>query len=293
MEPESIHPGTTIGAVALTITDIHRSVQFYQDVIGLEIHRREERTAYLGAGGKDLLILVEDASAQQPASRGMRFTGLYHLAILVPSRLELARTLRRLVESSWPLQGFANHGVSEAIYLADPDGNGIEIYRDYPRLQWPYRDGRLQMVSDPLDVRGVLAELEADPAPAAGLHPDTLIGHIHLRVADIQASEDFYCKLMGFDLVQRFGHSAGFVSAGGYHHHIGFNTWESAGAPPPPPDVVGLRHFTICLPDPVELARLAGRAQQAGLPLEEAQGGVLLHDPACNGILLKSVLDTP
>jgi catechol 2,3-dioxygenase len=192
------------------------------------------------------------------------------------------------------LQGFADHGVSEAVYLTDPDGNSIEIYRDVPRSQWPYRDGQLQMVTDPLDVQGVLAELEADPAPdAVGMHPDTTIGHIHLRVADIQASEDFYCKLLGFDLVQRFGPSARFVSAGGYHHHIGFNIWESAGAPPLPPGAVGLRYFTICLPDPAELTRLTGRLRQAGLPLEEAQGGVLLHDPARNAVLLKSVLDTP
>ena len=294
MHAESIHPDTLLGAVALTISDIHRSVQFYQDVLGLEIHRREGRTAYFGAGAKDLLILVEDASAVQLASRGLRVTGLYHLAILVPSRLELARTLRRLVESGWPLQGFADHGVSEAIYLADPDGNGIEIYRDYPRPQWPSRDGRLQMVTDPLDVQGVLAELETDPAPVAiGLHPDTSIGHIHLRVANIQASEDFYCNLLGFDLVDRFGPSAGFVSAGGYHHHIGFNTWESAGAPPPPPGAVGLRYFTVCLPDSAELARLTARLQQAGLPLEETQGGILLHDPARNAVLLKSNLDRP
>jgi catechol 2,3-dioxygenase len=294
MQAESIHPDTMLGAVALTISDIHRSVQFYQDVIGLEIHRREGRTAYLGAGSKDLLLLVEDASAEQPLSRGLRFTGLYHLAILVPSRLELARTLSRLLESGWPLQGFADHGVSEAIYLADPDGNGIEIYRDSPRSQWPTRDGQLQMVTDPLDVRGILAELETDPAPAAaGLPPDTLIGHIHLRVADIQASEDFYCNLLGFDLVQRFGPSACFVSAGGYHHHIGFNTWESAGAPPPPPGAAGLRYFTICLPDSAELARLTDRIRQAGLPLDETQGGFLFHDPAQNAILLKSVLDMP
>jgi catechol 2,3-dioxygenase len=150
------------------------------------------------------------------------------------------------------------------------------------------------MVTDPLDVQGVLAELENDATPVpAPFHPDTVIGHIHLRVADIPASQTFYCDLLGFDLVQRFGPSAGFVSAGGYHHHIGFNTWESAGAPPPPPGALGLRYFTICLPDTHELTRVTHRVQQAGLPIEEMQGNVLLRDPAHNAVLLKSNLDTP
>lgn len=275
---------TVLGPIALRISDIHRAVQFYQEVLGLELRRRESHAASLGAGGSELLVLQEERSASQPPPYS---TGLYHLAILLPSRQELARALRRLAQSGWPIQGFADHGVSEAIYLSDPDGNGIEIYRDYPRTEWPQQEGRLHMGTDPLDVDGVLAELENTPAGALnGVHPDTRLGHVHLRVADIAEAENFYCDLLGFDLMQRFGPSARFVSVGGYHHHIGFNSWNSAGAPPAPAGVLGMIYFTIRLPDAGELERIAGRLRKARRTLEETSEGMRVYDPSRNGILL-------
>jgi catechol 2,3-dioxygenase len=280
---ESIHPDTTIGAVHLTISNLDRSLDFYQNILGFKVHRRNDDTANLGAGGPDLLVLTQDSSA--PRLRGT--TGLYHFAILVPSRLDLAQSLQRIAETRTPVQGFADHGVSEAIYLPDPDDNGIEIYRDRPRDEWPIDNGRLRMVSDPLDIDGILGELKADE-PWMGLAAKTTIGHVHLHVSRLDDTQAFYCDILGFDLMQRLAGSALFVSAGGYHHHIGLNAWQGVGAPPPPPDAVGLRHFVVKLPDRAELERVLNRVQRAGVSIEGRDGGALVRDPSQNGVLLTS-----
>ncbi|MCK6626032.1 MAG: VOC family protein [Anaerolineae bacterium] len=282
MDNFSIHPATTIGYVHLIVANLDRSLAFYQENLGFQLHRRDGDTAYLGAGGPDLLVLTE-----QPGARTVSgVTGLYHFAILTPSRLALAQSLRHLAETRTPLQGFSDHLVSEAIYLADPDGNGIEIYRDRPRSEWPRQNGQLQMATDPLDVQGILAELETQPAPWAGLEPETTIGHVHLHVATIPSAEAFYVETLGFDLIMRYGPSASFVSAGGYHHHLGLNTWAGVNAPPPPPDAAGLRYFTINLPEASALAAVVERIQQAGLAFQEKDGVVFLRDPAQNGVVL-------
>jgi catechol 2,3-dioxygenase len=200
--------------------------------------------------------------------------------------MELARTLRRLAEARWPFQGFSDHGVSEAIYLADADGIGIEIYRDRPRREWPLRNGQLQMVTEPLDVDSLLAEVSLDDHPWTGLHPQTRMGHVHLHVANLREAEAFYCGILGFDLVQRYGGSALFVSAGGYHHHIGLNTWAGVGAPPPPPDSIGLRYITIRLPDDAERDRIVKELQRAGVATQETPEGWAVRDPSGNGIRL-------
>jgi catechol 2,3-dioxygenase len=279
----SIHPATTIGAVHMTVADLDRSLRFYQEALGFQVRQRAGETARLGAGGPDDLLVLSERPGARPARRT---TGLYHFAVLVPSRLELARSLRRLAETRTPLQGFSDHLVSEAIYLADPDGNGIEIYRDRPRDEWPRQNGQLQMATDPLDVDGVLAELEYETEPWAGLRPETTIGHIHLHVADLRAADAFYHGVLGFDRILRLAGSADFVSAGGYHHHIGYNTWAGVGAPPPPPDAAGLRFFVVRLPNDAELARVADRVRKAGLPLEETEAGLLTRDPSQNGVVL-------
>lgn len=279
---ESIHPDTTLGPVILTVAELNRSLDFYRERLGFKLHRQNGGSAALGAGGTDLLELVEQPGAQKTP----RTTGLYHFAVLVPSRLALAHSLRRLIETETPVQGFADHLVSEAIYLPDPDGNGIEIYRDRPRDQWPRINGRLQMATNPIDLDGILGELAGRDEQWAGLHPDTMIGHMHLHVRDVDEAERFYHEVLGFDRIMRYGPSAAFLSAGGYHHHIGVNTWAGVGAPSPPPGSVGLRWFTIQLPDPAVRDAIVDRSRRAGVTLEERDDGLFLHDPSHNGIML-------
>jgi catechol 2,3-dioxygenase len=280
-----IDPATHIGAVHLTIADLDRSIRFYEAHLGFVVHHRDQRTARLGAGEADLLVLTQCEEA--PRVRGT--TGLYHFAILVPSRRDLARSLRRLVETDTVMQGAADHGVSEALYLADADGNGIEIYRDRPRADWPMSGGRLQMGADPIDFDDLLAEEGADTG--AGLAPGTTIGHVHLHVSRLDAAQRFYVDVLGFELMQRYGPSALFVSAGGYHHHVGLNTWAGVGAPPPPPGAIGLKHFDVVLPTRVALDGTVARAADAGVAIERSPAGVLLHDPAKNAIRLVAADD--
>lgn len=281
----TIHPNTTIGAVALIVTDLERSLHYYQHNLGLQLYRRENGTAVLGAGGRDLLILDEQPGAQ-PVQRG--HTGLYHFALLVPSRKELARTLRRLIDTRTPLGGASDHAVSEALYLSDPDGHGIEIYRDRPREEWQFPNGALKMTVDPFDFEGVLQELGPREAPWTGIAADTVMGHIHLHVAHIPAAEQFYCDVLGFDLMVRYGNSASFISAGGYHHHMGLNTWAGVGAPPPPEDSARLNWFEIRLPSAEALQQVVERVRTAGLPSEQIGTGWLARDPAQNTIHLVS-----
>lgn len=278
----TIHPDTTMGCVHLTVANLDRSLDFYRQILGFQIHQREGDTACLGAGGPDLLRLTE-----RPGARPMSgTTGLYHFAILVPSRFDLAQSLRRLAETHTQMQGFADHGVSEAIYLADPDGNGIEIYRDRPRSEWPRQNGQLAMVSDPLDLEGILAELAVQPEPWTGLAAQTTIGHVHLHVARIPAAEAFYCGILGFELMQHYGSNASFVSAGGYHHHLGLNTWAGLDATPPPVEAIGLRYFTIHLPDQAALTQVIEWIKSAGVEYKKKEGVVCLRDPAGNGVVL-------
>ncbi len=278
-----IDPGTTIGAVHLTISDLRHSIRFYEAHLGFVVHRQDDRTAWLGAGGPDLLILTQDETA--PRVRGA--TGLYHFAILVPSRADLARSFRLLVQTGIVMQGAADHGVSEALYLADEHGNGIEVYRDRPREDWPQLAGHLQMGVEPLDLEMLLSEAgEADSG--AGLAPGTVIGHVHLQVSQIAAAEAFYVGILGFELTLRYGRGASFVAAGGYHHHIGLNTWAGAGAPPPPSGALGLRYFVVTLPSAAALAAVADRVRAAGVPAEPLDDGLLIRDPSRNAILLAS-----
>ena len=278
-----IDASTRVGAVHLTIADLARSLRYYQSNLGLAVHRQDDRTAWLGAGGPDLLVLEADAAARPVHGT----TGLYHFALLVPSRPDLARALRRLAATNTVMHGAADHGVSESLYLADPDGNGIEIYRDRPRDQWPFPGGRLRMVTEPLDFESLLAE--AGPSEdRAAMPAGTTMGHVHLRVANLADAERFYVDVIGFELMQRFGPAALFVAAGGYHHHLGMNTWESAGAPAPPPGAIGLRHFEVLLPDAGAVRDVLKRIERAALPTERVADGLLLRDPSGNGLLLRT-----
>jgi len=281
IETTKLAPKTRMGAVELTVTDVDRSVSFYEDALGLVTHRREDGRAALGAGGEDLLVLVEDPDAG-PAGR---HAGLYHFALLHPSRKELARAAARLARTRTPIQGASDHGISEAIYLPDPDGNGIELAADRPRAEWP----DLSVMSGgpaPLDLNGLLDSV-ADEEPRESVDPDATIGHVHLHVGDLEESTHFYVDVVGFDVMTHLP-SAVFVAAGGYHHHVGFNTWRRPGVPPAPEGTVGLRHYTVVLEDDAELDALRGRARAAGVEPEDTAGGPILRDPSGNALLFRT-----
>ena len=280
-EPTKLAPETRLGAVELTVTDLDRSVRFYEEAIGLRLHHREDGKAALGAGGEDFLVLVEEPAAG-PAGR---HAGLYHFALLHPSRLELARAAARLVATHTPIQGASDHGISEAIYLPDPDGNGIELAADRPKEQWPDLSA-MYGGPDPLDLAALL-ELVAGEEPQPSVDPATIVSHIHLHVGDLDAATHFYVDVVGFDVMTHL-QSAVFVAAGGYHHHVGFNLWRGRGVPPAPEGVVGLRHFTVVLRDDAEVEALRARAAKEGVQVEETPVGPVLRDPSGNALLFVS-----
>jgi catechol 2,3-dioxygenase len=275
-----------MGAVRLNVADLDRTRRFYEEAIGLR--------AFNGAG--DLVRLgtdrgraiVELAARPDAPRRPAGSTGLFHLAILVPSRAELARTLRRVTDAGWRLTGASDHLVSEALYLRDPEGNGIEIYRDRPREEWRYADGRLQMDTLPLDLDGVLGELQAGDAGVNGLPTETRIGHVHLNVAELSASEDFYVGSLGFEVTVRGYPGALFFAAGGYHHHVGVNTWAGEGAAAPPPGSLGLSWFEIVFPEAEQVQHAGQRLQAGGFEVQDDAEALQVADPSGNRILLTS-----
>ncbi|HEY6029054.1 MAG TPA: VOC family protein [Gaiellaceae bacterium] len=277
-----IAPETRMGPVHLTVSDLARSLDFYRSALGLEVQDEDDGRAALGAGKTELLVLHEQPGA--PPADG--HTGLFHFALLLPDRASLARFLAHAARERVPLQGLSDHDVSEAIYLGDPDHHGIEIYADRPRERW---EGQVmqRMTTLPLDTQSLLGELE-DPQsePFEGLPDGTTMGHVHLRVADIPATLAFYRDLLGFELMAEYGDQAAFLAAGGYHHHLGANTWESRGASPPPPGSAALRHATIVLPGQADRDRLLALVEEAGQDVEETDDGPLVRDPAGNGLVL-------
>ena len=231
-----------IGQVSLTVRDLDRSLAFYRDVLGFVEAKRDGRTSLLAPDGGRVLIELHERTDAVPKPR--RSSGLYHFAILVPSRPALGRSLRRLAGQQWPMTGAADHLVSEALYFDDPDGLGSEIYRDRPRASWRTVNGELAMSTDPLDLQALHDEPGAE-TPWRGLEARTTMGHVHLHVPHLDTAQAFYCGRIGFEPIVRRYPGALFVAAGGYHHHLGLNTWAGVGAPPPPENAVGLRGFTI------------------------------------------------
>jgi catechol 2,3-dioxygenase len=271
--PPRLPPTLRLGAVHLTVTDLDRSVAFYEDAIGLRLHSREDSVAVMGAGEEDLLVLYGEPSAR----RAGRHAGLYHYALLFPSREELAHAALRLAATQTPIQGASDHGTHEAIYLPDPDGNGIELAADRPRELWPrpleYAGG-----PHPLDSDGLLAAIAGEePHRKAG--PGLVVGHIHLHVGDLERGLTFYRDVLGFELMTFMPGAAAFVSAGGYHHHLGFNIWRGEGVPPVAEGRVGLRHWTVVLDYPEEIEAVRERVRAAGIEVEDEGDGFLVRDP--------------
>ena len=246
------------------------------------------------AGGTDLLRLTEEPNLKK--YRGV--TGLYHFAVLFPSQRELARAVARLFALKYR-NSPTDHIMTKTTYLDDPEGNGIELYAESPEDgSWTLTDGKYETRRadgswsdgrEPLDVEALFKHLKEEDQLDAPIPPETRVGHVHLHVRDIQEAVDFYHGVIGFDLMgiaKQF--QMGFVSAGGYHHHLGLNTWQGEGAPPPPADAVGLRHFTVDLPDQKALDDVIARVDKAGISSNKTDDGLLLYDPSQNGVVLRT-----
>ena len=268
-----------LGAVHLAVSELERSVEFYLRSIGLRLHERQAGRAALGAGGEDLLVLIEERGARPPG----RHAGLYHFALLHLSRLELARAARRLLDTGTAISGASDHGISEAIYLPDPDGNGIELAADRGRERWGDLSDPASIGPAPLDLQGLLA-LTADEEPHPHVDPGLVVGHLHLHVGDVERALAFYRDTLGFEVMTRVP-GAAFLAAGGYHHHLGLNTWRGKGVSGAPPGSVGLRRWTVVLGGEEDLAALRRRLEEGGVEATAREDGVAAVDPWGNPVL--------
>ena len=270
-------PYTYVSQLSLKVSDLDRSVAFYQNEIGLRILEKTANSVCFTANGNEGILTIEQPEDVVPIE--IRTTGLYHVAILLPNRASLADQLKHFQESGTRMLGASDHHVSEAIYLEDPDGNGIEMYSD---RQYVEPD---QMGTAPLDVGDLLKE--SSDKKWNGVPSDTVIGHIHLKVADLITAIEFYRDIIGFDLIMKMGGSAAFLSSGGYHHHLGINTWESAGGKKPLPNSAGLKHLTLVLPDQKSLDRIRKKMHKENMPFSSNEEEVLeVEDPSGNLIRL-------
>lgn len=271
----TLPPALRLGAVELTVRDLDRSVAWYAQALGLRAHRHDATVGELGDGHETVVVLHEDPLAQ-PAGRGT--AGLYHYALLYPTREDLARAAARLVAHRTPVDGASDHGTHEALYLPDPDGNGIELAWDRPREVWPSYGDLESMRPQPLDFPALMGTIADEPLQervGAGLR----MGHVHLHVGDIAEALAFYRDVVGFEVQADLG-TAAFVSAGGYHHHLGLNVWNGRGAGAPPAHTAGLRHWTVQLPTAEDVAAVEARLRAAGAEVRAVEGGVLTADPS-------------
>ena len=288
----SIHPATKIASVSLTVANLDNQLTFYQQALGFVLHWREGNQAILGTGERELLHLVE----QPGYKRYQGVTGLYHFAVLFPDRRELARVMARLFAMKYRNYP-TDHIMTKTTYLDDPEGNGIELYCESPEdgtwtlangvYETRRADGTLSDGREPLDVEALFSHLKEGDKLDLPVPAETRVGHIHLHVRNVDEAVDFYHGIIGFDLMgvaRQF--RMGFVSAGGYHHHVGMNTWQGEDAPPPPADALGLRHFSVELPDQAALDEVVARVEAAGIPANQPESGLLLHDPSQNGVML-------
>jgi len=278
---ENFHqkPSIYVGEVNIKVKNLENALTFYQNIIGFKVLEKTERKAVLTSDGNTPLLTLEQPVDVIPKTG--RTSGLYHFAILLPSRADLSVFLRHLIQTGYPL-GAADHYVSEAFYLNDPDGNGIEVYRDRPSSEWTWKNNLVEMATEQLDAEGILAESDAE---WNGLPSGTVMGHIHLHVGDLQKAEEFYTKGLGFDVVSYYPQAV-FLSTGAYHHHIAINTWQGAGVPTPPKNSVGLNWYTLVFPDEATREKVMKQLQQIGAPLEKDTDFYVTSDPSGNQIRL-------
>ncbi len=267
-------PTTFVSHAALKVTDIQRSLDFYQHVLGFQVASQTAEKASLTADGKNVLLTIEqpeNATAKQAGT-----TGLYHFALLLPKRSDLAALVMHLDSNGIQL-GAADHLVSEAIYISDPDGNGIELYIDRDPSVWTWNNGEVAMTTDPLQFASLLAERSQ---PWNGLPAATVMGHIHLHVSDLAHAEQFYRQGLGFNVVSRFGSQALFLSNSNYHHHVAVNTWAGLGAPAPSASSAGLQSYSICYPDETARERVIRQLEAIGVSISKKDNSYVTQDPS-------------
>ncbi len=270
-----------IGAVGLVVRDLERMRSFYESLLGLAEIDREGPTVRLGTpGGVPLLELEHRPNAKPDDSRE---AGLYHTAFLMPTRADHARWILNLRRNRVAITGASDHGVSEAFYLDDPEGNGIEVYNDRPRERWTWEDDLIVMQTRPLDIDAIVQEADARTADYQTAPEGLRVGHIHLRVGNLDTAEDFYRGPVGLDLTRRRG-GATFMSSGGYHHHVGANVWQSNGAARRDPDRAGLSWFVMEAANEAELAGIKSRVSGTDAPVSPHASGFETADPWGNRI---------
>ncbi|MHC0037788.1 VOC family protein [Pseudoneobacillus sp. C159] len=275
-------PITFVGQVTLKVENLQRSLAFYKKVIGFKVLEQTDRSASLTADGKTILLSIEQPTNVVPKQG--RTTGLYHYALLLPKRSDLAKIVQHFLEIGLRF-GSSDHLVSEALYLNDPDGNGIEIYIDRDPTEWNWSNGEVAMTVDPLNFQDLLAG--GKQQSWKGLPAETVMGHIHLHVSELKKTEEFYTKGLGFEVVNRYGAQALFISDGKYHHHIGLNTWNGVGAPTPAPNSVGLKSYTLMLANEDKRNKTVDQLKGIGATVTEENGSYVTSDPSGNRIVLK------
>jgi catechol 2,3-dioxygenase len=273
---------TRMGVVSLSVSSLATSLAYYQDHIGLSVLEQNASDATLGVAGLPLLHLHEVPGARLVR----RATGLYHFALRVPTRHDLARVILQFSKNRTPVSGASDHLVSEALYLSDPDGHGIEIYRDRPRAEWYDKQGQMQMGTEPMDVNSIVAELRENEEPWTGLPAGTDMGHVHLQIANVAQADEFYLGKVGFSKMFDWP-SASFIGAGGYHHHLGMNTWAGVGVPAPPADAARLLSYEIMLPSSASLNATRDQLHAAGVEITEREDGWSVVDPSQNVVIFK------
>ena len=277
---------TIIQSIDLSVSNLDKSMDFYSRLIGFKKIPSEGNAVFLSANGKPpyIISLTENKNGKSPARNN---TGLYHIAIRFPNRKELAKVFLRLFENKTKFHGFSDHLVSEAIYLADRDGNGVELYIDRPKKSWKWTLGQVEMDTLPLNLQVITGELDDKDSIKDDIHPDTRIGHIHLKVSDLFKAEKFYNHLLGFIVTNSSYPGALFLSAGGYHHHIGTNVWESKNGSPPPENSLGLKSFTISIPDKNYIKEIGEKAKNYVIETgKHSDEKILLSDFDNNKIIL-------
>ncbi|PYF04238.1 VOC family protein [Ureibacillus chungkukjangi] len=260
-------PNMYVSHIQLKVSNLERSLDYYKNIIGFNVLEQTKMSAVLTFDGTTSILSLEEVPAALPLRRGV--TGLYHFALLLPTRKDLGNFIQQIIQKNERV-GAGDHHVSEAFYLNDPDGNGIEVYSDRPEQDWLWHeDGMVYMTTEQVNVQSVLSDADGK---WNGLPAGTVMGHIHLSAANLTDSEKFYTQALGYDIVTRYGNQALFLSTGKYHHHIGLNTWESLNGSPAPENSVGLKSFTIVLSNEAEADKIKENLKSLGARVEAFEG---------------------